>query len=118
MNTIHQNAKKLRHEQTNAEKVLWQKLRNKQLQGFKFYRQKVFVQYIADFYCPELKLIIEIDGATHWTEEEKNYDAERTQWFLRQGFLVLRFMNLDIYHNLDGVLDTLFQTLSKPREKR
>jgi very-short-patch-repair endonuclease len=118
MPNIQSFSKKLRKNLTNAENQLWQKLRNRQFQGFKFYRQRPFYPYIADFYCPELKLIIEIDGATHWTEEEKNYDAERTQWFLRQGFLVLRFTNLDIYHNLDGVLNTLFQTFSKQREKR
>jgi very-short-patch-repair endonuclease len=111
MQAIHENAKRLRQEQTSAEKLLWQKLRNKQLQDLKFYRQKVFVRYIADFYCPELKLIIEIDGETHWSEEEKAYDAERNRWFLSQGFTVLRFTNLEIYHNMNAVLEKIADTV-------
>ena len=109
-------AKQLRKAQTNAEILLWYQLRNKQLQGLKFYRQRPFHPYIAYFYCPELKLIIEIDGETHWSEEEKAYDAERNRWFLSQGFIVLRFTNLEIYHNMNAVLEKIVHTVPSSKQ--
>jgi len=75
-------AKLLRSTETEAEKVLWEKLRNKQLRGFKFRRQHPISLYIADFYCHKLKLIVEIDGGYHYEKEQIPKDEERTKIFM------------------------------------
>lgn len=91
-------AKRLRDEMTAAEKKIWYEfLQNHE---FRFLRQKPIGNYIVDFYCPRLKLVIEIDGATHLDEKDKAYDENRTKFFTSLGIRVLRFWNDDI---LSGV---------------
>ena len=95
-----------RKEPTPAENMLWQKvLRNRQLHGHKFLRQKPIGTYIADFYCTELKLVIEIDGDSH--AEQHNYDVQRTAFLGSHGLRVLRYANHDILNNLPGVYEHL-----------
>jgi very-short-patch-repair endonuclease len=107
MNLLLNRAKALRKEQTPAEQLLWKALRNRQLNGLKFYRQRVIGYYIADFYCPELKLILEADGDVHFTDEQQTHDAKRNQWFEAEGYRVLRVLNSDVVQNLEGVLQVI-----------
>ena len=98
-------ARNLRKDSTEAEKILWQKLRNKQLEGFKFRRQQIIGRYIVDFVNFERKLVIELDGSQHAVEKEK--DWKRDHWLQTQGFEVLRYWNNEIFENLEGVLEVI-----------
>ena len=95
-------ARILRHTPTEAESRLWKRLRHKQLDGFRFRRQQPIGQYVVDFFCPEAKLILEIDGGQHMDQEKA--DAERTRWLEAKGYRVVRFWNNDVLANTDGVL--------------
>lgn len=91
---------------STAENLLWQRiLRNRQFNGYKFLRQKPIGPYIADFYCAELKLVIEVDGDNH--AEQPDYDAKRTFFLESQGLRVLRYANRDILNHLPGVYEHL-----------
>ncbi len=94
-------ARALRQNQTEAEKRLWSKLRNRQLDGFKFYRQYPVPPYYADFLCRAADLVIEVDGGQHC---ENRRDDERTEFLESQGYTVMRFWNNDILGNTEGVL--------------
>ena len=95
-----------RKEPTPAENLLWQKiLRNRQFHGYKFLRQKPIGPFIADFYCAELNVIIEIDGDSH--AEHTDYDARRTAFPKSRGLRVLRYANHDILSTLSGVYEHL-----------
>ncbi len=102
--TILARARELRQPQTPAERRLWAKLRDQQI-GLKFRRQHSIGRFIVDFYCPECRLAIEIDGETH--AEQTEYDAARTAWLAEQGYRVIRFLNEDIDHRLEGVLEVV-----------
>ena len=95
-------ARKLRLDQTDAEKRLWDQLRGRRFLGLKFKRQVPIEGYIADFYCEQEKLIIELDGGQHADAQE--YDTKRTSVLEQAGFRVLRYWNNDVHENLDGVL--------------
>jgi very-short-patch-repair endonuclease len=98
-------ARAMRHEPAPAESKLWQCLRNRQLGGFKFRRQAPLVPYIADFYCVELALIVELDGDSH--AERTEYDARRTVRLTRDEKHVIRFLNVDVFQHLDAVLSEI-----------
>ena len=102
----------MRHVPTHAEQILWNKLRNRTLSGFKFSRQVPIGRYIVDFVCRELKLIIEVDGATHSSSREIYGDNLRTTWLGGQGYSILRIWNQDVYENLDGVLNSILIKLA------
>jgi very-short-patch-repair endonuclease len=104
-------AKRLRATESNAEARLWQALRNRRLARHKFRRQYPIDRYVADFVTLDTKLIIEIDGATHSTDAELAYDAERTRVLESLGFHVIRITNTDVYDNLDGVMEPICSTL-------
>ena len=104
-------ARALRGSQTSAEHKLWQALRNRKLQHWKFRRQEPIERYIVDFVCPDAKLVIEVDGATHSTELELAKDSERTRVLEACGFRVVRLQNDDIFSNLDGVIETILAEL-------
>jgi very-short-patch-repair endonuclease len=104
MNTIIQShVKDLRNNQTEAEKLLWSRLRKRQLKDCKFRRQHPLGNHIVDFICLEKKLIIELDGGQHIADSEK--DTERDIWMRQQGYKVLRFWNNDVFNNTEGVLE-------------
>jgi very-short-patch-repair endonuclease len=90
-------ARQLRSTATDAEIRLWSRLRRKQLNGFRFRRQHPIGAYIVDFFCPEAKLIVEVDGGQHNVEEEK--DEKRTSWLEERGYRVIRFWNNDVLSN-------------------
>ena len=98
-------SRKLRKEMTPAEKILWSKLRKKQLNGFSFRRQHSIGRYIADFYCHDLRLIVELDGDIHY--ETKEYDTDRDEFLKASGYTDLRFQNDEILNSLDNVLDRI-----------
>ncbi|VEP14003.1 conserved hypothetical protein [Hyella patelloides LEGE 07179] len=101
-------AKQLRNNMTPAEKVLWEALRKKPLNGLKFRRQHPVGRFILDFYCAQYKLVVEIDGEIHLTQQE--YDAARTKHLNSYGYKVIRFSNNEVFHNLDSVLERIWQT--------
>jgi very-short-patch-repair endonuclease len=103
----------LRNNATDAERRLWALLKGKQLLGYKFRRQQGIEQYVADFYCPQGKLAIEIDGVTHTTLKQKTADLQRTQRIELHGITVLRFSNTDVFENPDGVLTAIVESLKK-----
>ncbi len=94
-------ARVMRLDATRAEALLWEQLRNRRLMGAKFRRQVPLVRYILDFVCFEHRLIIEVDGWQHATSRR---DGIRDAFFRSQGFRVLRFWNVEVEENLDGVL--------------
>ena len=100
-------AKDLRMNETEAEKLLWEKLKNNQLGGFKFRRQHPISLYIADFYCHKLKLIIEIDGEYHFRKEQIPKDEERTKVLEFNGVNVIRFSNDEVLNSLEKVLNEI-----------
>ena len=103
-----QRRQTLRNNMTEPEKRLWGILRNHQL-GVKFRRQHGVGHYIVDFYCPELKLIIEVDGESHFFEDAQAYDKIRDKFMLELGLTTIRITNTEIMQNIDGVCEYLQQ---------
>ncbi len=110
-------ARALRREATSAERLLWRGLRREQIGGFRFRRQVVLAGFIADFACYEARLVIEVDGATHSTDEELARDAARSAAIEAHGFSILRFANDEVFRNLDGVLETIRLKLAELRPR-
>ena len=104
-------ARELRRDQTSAEARLWRRLRNRALNGFKFVRQEPVGPYFADFACREKKLVVEVDGATHSTDDEVRRDEFRTKTLVAAGFRVVRFQNAEVYENIEDVLETILAAL-------
>jgi len=100
-----QLARTLRKQQTDAEKLLWSQLRNRQLEGCKFRQQQPIGPYIADFLSLEPKLIIELDGGQH--TEQQDEDSKRTRYLQVLGYRVLRFWNHEVLNDLDAVLEAI-----------
>jgi very-short-patch-repair endonuclease len=105
------SARGLRQRQTDAEKALWVKLRNRQLQRVKFRRQQPMGSYIVDFVSFERRLIVEIDGGQHNEDKRKKRDAERTTKLEESGYRVIRFWNNEVLVNLEGVLEKIQEAL-------
>jgi len=103
----------LRNHATDAERILWSRLKGRQLLGYKFRRQHGIGVFIVDFYCPESKLAIEIDGATHSTEAEREYDRRRQEYIALYRIHFLRFTNSEVYSNLDRVLTVIAEAVTK-----
>ncbi len=104
-----QIAKKLRKNQTEAEKRLWRHLRNKQLGGYKFRRQQPIGPYIVDFVCLNKNLAVEVDGGQHAINKEE--DMKRNEWLRSQEYDVIRFWNTDVISNVEGVLKIIQKLL-------
>jgi very-short-patch-repair endonuclease len=107
----HEFARRLRREQTNVERKLWLALRARRFHGAKFRRQQPIGAYIVDFVSFETKLVIELDGDQHGSEDGLAYDARRTQALAGDGFRVLRFANHEVNANFDGVLEAIARAL-------
>ena len=97
-----QFARDLRQRQTPAESIMWECLRNRRLNGFKFRRQHNIGHFIADFYCHEARLVVEIDGPIH--EQQRARDSERDAWMQACGLRVLRFENAEVFEELEEAL--------------
>ena len=107
----------LRRNETKAEKLLWEKLRNNQLEGLKFRRQHPVNIYIADFYCHKFKLIIELDGDYHNQEEQKQKDEVRTEVLRLNGLKIIRFKNEEVEQDINQVLTTIKNKIDQLKEK-
>lgn len=97
-------ARNLRRDMTDAERKLWQRIRQRQIARVQFFRQRPIGQYIVDFYCPTRRLVIEVDGAQHFEEKEQQYDHARDAYLATLGIKVIRFDNREMLTNIDGVL--------------
>ena len=106
------SARSLRQRTTEAERKLWSRLRDHRLMGFKFKRQAPRGRYVVDFLCVEAKLVVEVDVSQH-ADKGNEADRRRTAELEREGLTVLRFWNIDVLKNLDGVLTLIAETLSQ-----
>lgn len=106
-------ARTLRREQTAAEAQLWQHLRGRRLNGFKFVRQEPIGSYFADFVCREQKLVVELDGATHGTDIEIKRDERRSGDLADQGYRVIRFTNAEVFEAPESVVETILVALQR-----
>jgi very-short-patch-repair endonuclease len=104
-------SRELRRKMTEAEQLLWSKIRGRQPKGYHFYRQKIIGNYIVDFYCPKANLIVELDGGQHFSDEGKANDKRRDDYMACIGIKVLRFSDREIFENFDGVLEKIWTQL-------
>ena len=109
MEPIWRNARELRNTTTDAERILWQHLKNRQLQNIKFRRQYPIAGYIADFASPEIRLVIELDGGQHLEQQE--YDSRRTVKLACNGYRVLRFWNDEVLIQTEQVLSEILRVI-------
>lgn len=109
---LKENARKNRMKMTEAEACLWEALRNIP-RPYKFRRQHIIGDYIADFACLTKMLVIEIDGGYHTTDEQKHYDEMRTESLERMGFTVIRFTNEEVMSNRQNVIETIKEFIYK-----
>ncbi len=105
--------RELRKNQTETEKIIWDKLRNRRFLNLKFRRQYGIGNYIADFYCSSLKLVVELDGGQHFTEEGLEYDKIREEFMKSLGIKTLRFNNNEVLNNIEEVLIKI-ETFTSP----
>jgi very-short-patch-repair endonuclease len=97
----------LRRISTSAERILWDRIRNRQAAGFKFVRQEIIGPYIADFVCRDCRVIVELDGASHAAEGRVEHDARRDIYLAGAGYRILRFANDDVFSDVDSVIATI-----------
>ena len=121
---LRSNARALRKNSTDAERILWSELRDHRLNGASFRRQVPIETYIADFVCHAAKLVIELDGGQHFSDGKEATDARRSEIIEAKGFRIVRFSNHDIMSNRAGVLETIAAaiaastpTLALPRKR-
>ncbi len=107
----------LRKNMRKAEVLLWSKLKNKQILGERFLRQYSVDQYILDFYCPRLKLAIEVDGDSHYMPGAEDQDKARQEYIESFGIEFLRFTNEDVYTNIEGVCQTVYNAVDELRKR-
>jgi very-short-patch-repair endonuclease len=110
---LRSNARALRKNPTDTERILWSELRDHRLIGASFRRQAPIANYIADFVCHAAKLVIELDGGQHFSDQAEQADAARSAAIETQGFMVLRFSNHDVMSNRAGVLETIAAALAE-----
>ncbi len=108
---LKERSQQLRLGMTAAETFLWSKIKVKQVKSHWFYRQKPVGEYIADFYCPAAKLVIEVDGGQHFSDEMIEYDSVRNEYMVSLGLRVLRFTNTEVLTNIEGVLERIEREL-------
>ncbi len=108
---LKRRSQELRRNMTDAERLLWSRLRGKQPKGLQFYRQRIISNYIGDFYCPAAKLVIELEGGQHYTDKGVKEDRVRDGYLNSLGLKVLRFAHRDIVENLDGCLERICESL-------
>jgi very-short-patch-repair endonuclease len=121
---LRSNARALRRNSTDAERILWLELRDHRLNGAGFRRQVPIENYVADFICHAAKLVVELDGEQHFSDRAEQADAARSTVIEAKGFIVLRFTNHDVMKNRAGILETIATavaerapTLTLPRKR-
>ncbi len=102
-------SRKLRNSMTDAEQLLWSRLRRKQVRGLQFYRQKPLLSYVVDFYCPKARLVIEVDGGQHFEPEEEERDKRRDWELTESGLRVLRFDNRQVLLETEAVMEVIWR---------
>ena len=110
-------ARHLRANQTSAELKLWSQLRRRGLGRYRFNRQFAVGPFVVDFVCREKALVVEVDGATHGDRSDVAFDEKRTQFLIANGYQVVRVSNIDIYENMEGVLDGILVALLAAESK-
>ncbi len=110
---LKQRSRQLRKSMTDAERHLWVKIRMKQLKGYQFYRQKPIGDYIVDFFCPRAKLVIEVDGSQHSSDEMTEYDRIRDEHIRSLGLRVLRFTNTEVLTNIEGIIESIIENMQE-----
>ena len=108
---LKQLSRNLRSNMTDAEMLLWSKLRGSQLKDKRFYRQKIIGNYIVDFYCPKSKVVIEVDGGQHYSAEGKKEDGRRDKYIRSAGCTVIRFSDREVLRNIDDVMERILSEL-------
>ena len=106
-------ARTLRKNMTESERVLWARLRGKQILTVQFYRQKPIGKYIVDFYAPKTKLVIEVDGSQHMKENNSKRDKDRDTYLAGLGIKVLRFNSREVLRDTDEVMEVIFRVMEK-----
>ncbi len=109
---LKERARYMRQNPTEAEQILWQRLRHRRIKGYRFRRQHPIVRYIVDFYCAEAKLVIEVDGSIHSEPGHAEYDAERQKFLEHLGLRVLRFLNAEVMLKTDAVIAVIAAALN------
>ena len=110
MSVNRSRARALRQRMTDVESFVWTKLRNRRFEGFKFRRQVALGKYIVDFVCFPRRLVLELDGGQHSTQQA--YDAERTRWLESQGYRVLRYWNHEVLQDWDTIEEVIWLALT------
>ena len=113
---IRDAARRLRLDQTDPERRLWSRLRGRQLEGFKFRRQHPIGPFLAEFFCPEGKLIVELDGSQHADQSER--DESRTRFIRDEGYAVLRIWNHEVSSDIDAVLQRIADAVEESIRRR
>ena len=113
---LKQPSRQLRTSMTEPERYLWSKIRRKQPKRYQFYRQKPIGDYIVDFYCPRAKLVVEVDGGHHFSDEAVKNDRVRDECLGSLGLRVLRFTNAEVMKNIEGVVESIEAEMGTPRE--
>jgi very-short-patch-repair endonuclease len=107
------HAREMRRDPTAQEQRLWRALRDRRFVGHKFRRQQPIEHYILDFFCPESRLSIELDGGNHADPDTRDYDAGRTEFLRSNGIREMRFWNSEVDRNPEGVLNKIAEALEK-----
>lgn len=110
--SLKRHRRDLRKNLTEHERILWSKLKKHQLQNLRFLKQYSVGSYIVDFYCPKLRLAIELDGSQHLEQTAMEYDKQRTKYLESENIRVLRYHNKDVTGNLDGVLENICEEIN------
>ncbi|QHH97608.1 endonuclease domain-containing protein [Acinetobacter dispersus] len=113
---LKQASRNLRSNMTDAEQLLWQRIRRKQVLGLQFYRQKPILNFIVDFYCPAVNLVIECDGGQHYTETGLEADQNRDHALSELGLITLRFSNHQILTEIDAVVERIYYVVRQRLE--
>jgi very-short-patch-repair endonuclease len=106
-------ARSLRANLTDAEQRLWARLRRKQILGLQFYRQKPIGNYIADFYAPSARLVVEVDGSQHFEPSQAEHDRQRADYLKQMGLRVLRYTDRQVLLELDSVAEEIFRAVEE-----
>ena len=109
-------ARELRTNATDAEVILWNRLRRKAIQNVQFFRQRPVGPFIVDFIAPSVRLVIEIDGGQHFAPEAARKDRQRDEHLERLGYSTLRFTDIDIMKNLDAVVEEIYRRIGEARK--
>ncbi len=107
-----ERAREMRREATVAERKLWSHMRRKSIGGVRFRRQYPLFGFIADFYCAEARIVVELDGDSH--AEREDYDRWRSRELNRRGYRVVRFLNQEVIENIEGVIEKIWEELKAP----